>query len=204
MRRRFTNGRRPVGRTGFTLMEMLLALAVSSMIAITVVMMLAGLASATQEKTDVRRATVKRQVAIVRLGRLLRGAAMVLANGDDHIVLWKGDTRNNGRPDLSELLRVEYDPGAHEVSTYEGMVPLDPASDPTYKLADDFSALTASLAGTSAFPRTVTLQAVTSWDLELDNLLVQSARMMRLGLAIGSESGEDEAIIISTLRASPG
>jgi len=185
---------------GFTLVELLLAVAISAIIGLTVVMMLAGVGASIRTNDDIRRASVKRQVAILRLGSLTRCAAMVLSKGPDHVVLWKGDTTGNGKPNISELRRIQWDADAGEVWTYESLTDLPPASDTTYELNADYSAVTASLAGSALFPKHVTLQHVTDWTLDLDTPIVQSARMIRLHLTIESESGPDAALVISNLR----
>lgn len=185
----------------FTLVEMLLALAICSLVGLTVALLLGGIGAATRESQDTRRTVVQRQVAVARLGALTRGTAMVLSKGSNHVVLWKGDMTGNGKPNLSELRRIEWDANTNEVWTYEAPSSLSAAADTAYDLTADFSAATASLAGTASFPGQTTLQEVAAWNTTLDNASTQSAKLLRVTVTLTQDTGSDNATIIAYLRA---
>jgi type II secretory pathway component PulJ len=187
-------------RVAYTLVELLLAVAICSVVAVTVLMMLDSIIAATGTQLDTRRANVRRQVAAERLGAQTRGAAMYLARGDAHLVLWTGDTRRNGLPDLSELRRIEWDAASGSVRSYEAPETLDGALDVMYGLDSDFSAITASAAGGASLPGRTLLGDVTAWELLLDDDDAQAARLLRLRVTIQSESGPETATIVSGLR----
>lgn len=195
---RHSFGRRTAG---FTLVELLLALALSSVVGLLTAMMLAQLSAATRDQSDIRRAEIARQVAVARLGAFARSTSMALASDASHLVLWKGDVNGDGRPNLSELRRLTWDAGAQDVRTCESPANLDPALDQTYQLTDDFLAIAAAHAGSPAFPESVALQHVTAAQWQFDTPSAQTARLIRLQVTLNNASGTDVATIISALHA---
>lgn len=185
---------------GFTLVELLLGLAITALIGLGVAMMLGAIGAATRSSIDIRRQVIKRQVAVARLGSLTRSAAMVLAYGDDHLVLWTGDRTGNGVPDLSELRRIEWDQAQQRLLTAEAPDDLNPAADITYDFDDSFNTITAGLAATAVFPQTTTLEGVTAWAVQLDEADAQSARAVQLQITVDNNGVSDTAVIMSSLR----
>ncbi len=187
-------------RRGFTTIELLLSLAVTAMVGMVVVMMLAGVTTATDRQHDTRRASTQRQVAIVRLGELTREAAMVGAMGPRHLLLWLHDEDDDGKPRLSELRRIEWDEQAGEVWVYEaGDRPWldDLMQDRSF---DSYDALTRHLKGTDWFPGRRRLNDVTGWSVVLDEDDPHAARLLRLRVTLDQPGGEDTATIIAALR----
>lgn len=192
----------PTAAHAFTLVEMLLALAVSSIIGLTVLLMLSGASTAAQTQHDTREATVTRQVVVARLSSLTRCTAVVLAKSDSSLVLWKGDMNANNKPDLSELRRIEWDSDSKEIWVSESPVDMNIASDVVYGIGDDFSTLSLAAAGTAVFPTQVILGQIQGWSVTLDEPVSQDARLLRLDVQLTHGSGNDTATIISALRAS--
>jgi len=201
MRAGRTNRRADLSRRGFTLVEVVIALAISSAIGVTVAMMLGGISAATRAEHDTRRAIVKRQVAITRLGACVRGAAMVLSSADDHLVLWTGDSTGEGKPNISELRRIEWNDDSHEILVYEAPANLSAASDTEYELTNNFDSITQSLAGSASFPGRVRLRNVTHWDVNLDSPDPHAARAVKVALVVGSSSGSEQVLMTATMRA---
>ena len=189
-------------RAGFTVIELLLAMAVSSMVGLVVVMMLMQSGTATDRQHDTRRASVQRQVATVRLGELMRETAMVVGTGSRHVVLWKQDVNGNGQPELSELRRIEWDDETGEVWVYESPPDLPESEDETYLLNPSvINDMTRLRSGTSKFPGQVRLTGITGWELALDDEGdILAARLLRLRVTLEQESGPDEATVVAALR----
>lgn len=187
---------------GFTLVELLLALGVSGLIGLGVVLMLSGAGVATQQQRAGRDATVSRQVVMARLSTLTRAAAMVLAVEDDAMVLWMGDVNGNGKPELSELRRLTWNSVTGEVHQYQAPAGLDEDEDFTHELTADFDAVTRGLEGDAAFVGELVVRQVTQWSLTLDKAQVRQARLLRLDVTYRHDGREDQAVIISALRAS--
>lgn len=188
------------GSRAFSLAETLIALAISSSVGLCAVMMLSGVAAGTRAQNDTREATMRRQVAVARLGAVSRGSARVLARGSDHLVLWVGDVNNDGLPNLSELRRVAWDAEAQQLVRFEAAAGVDP--DPAYELSEDFDTITADVAGLAEFPATTLLNRVTGWNVQLDDEAdVQAAKLLRLSVTLATASGPEAAVAMASLRA---
>ena len=189
-----------VAPRGFTTVELLLSLAVTAMVGLVVVMMLAGVTTATDRQHDTHRASTQRQVAIVRLGELTREAAMVGAMGPHHLLLWLHDEDDDGKPRLSELRRIEWDEQTGEVWVYEaGDRPWQDGLMPDRSF-DSYDALTRDHKGTDWFPGRRWLNNVTGWSVVLDADDPHAARLLRLRVTLDQPGGEDTATIIAALR----
>lgn len=184
----------------FTLVEVLLALALTSVVATVTLVMLGAVASGTNSSTDIRHAVVKRQVAALRVGSLLRSAAAVLYSNDDVLVLWTGDMAVNRKPNLSELRRIERDSDTGVVTVYEAPETLSPADDAEYEFDDDFASVTGLLSGSSSFPGRAVLGDVTNWSASLDTADPLEARLIRIALLLNTESGPENVTVIAALR----
>jgi prepilin-type N-terminal cleavage/methylation domain-containing protein len=193
-----------VFRVGFTLVEVLVALAISGVVGILVTMMLGAVGGATQTQGDVRRAAIKRQVVAVRMGTALRGAARAVASGADHLVLWTGDANDDGSPNLSELRRVAWDLTAGTVAVSESPDDLNPLLDQTFAFNADFDAVTSAKAGSAAFPSTIAVRHVSQWSAQLDDVAVQTASLVSVTLTVACESGDEVMTVTAAMRAQGG
>lgn len=188
-------------RAGFTLVELMLSLAVIAIIGLGVMFMLAGTQASAQLQEDARLRVTREQVAMTRLGTLCRSNAMVLAVDATHLVFWKGDVNGNGKADLAELRRLEWSPAAKQIWVSEAPEDLAPASNTTYPLNASFSTITSALAGSSTFPTRVVLDDITHWELTLDEASPQAARLMKIETRFFGSSNAQAIRMIASLRA---
>jgi len=188
-------------RAAFTLPELLLAITIASMIGFAVVLILSAIGTATAEQSDNRLVSVRRQVAIARLGALARESIMALDTAPDAIVLWKADTNGNGLPDLSEIRLIGWDSGTGIVTASEAPLALAPADDFTLAFTDDFISITAAIEGSALLPGATVLKEIATWEIDLDNADPQFARQLRIALTITNEHSDDPASVYASLRA---
>jgi len=193
---------RSTRRPAFTLVELLLSLAVVGVVGLGVMFMLAGTSAAARTQNDARMNVTRQQVASARLSTLTRANAMILAAGPGYLVFWKGDVNGNSKPDLAELRRLEWDSQAREVWVSEAPPSLDPASNTAYELNHPFATTTQALAGSVLFPTSVILQNIATWEVTLDKADPQAARLMKLKVHLGDLPVDQAVIVISALRAS--
>ncbi len=187
-------------RSAFTLPELLLAITIASAIGFAVLLILGGIAAATTGQADNRRANVRRQVAIARIGTLTRTSIMTLDHTANSLVLWGSDANLNGIPELSEIRLIWWDNAGDVIINYEAPAGLAPGDDVSFALTDDFSTITSALAGTVVFPGSTVIDQVSAWDVVLDELVPQSARQMRIEMTIENDHGPEPAVIIAALR----
>jgi hypothetical protein len=172
------------------LVEVLLALAISGMVAAAVASMLFALANGSRDRQDLRHRNVRADVLAARIDTAVRSSSMLLGRDAKCIVLWVADSRKNGRPDLSELRRIEWDAASRQVRCYQAPAGLADVDNTTYQLTDDFVAATAALAGSATFPAEVWGNSVTAWSSStVPTGATQDARMIAYSVTLTTAAG---------------
>jgi prepilin-type N-terminal cleavage/methylation domain-containing protein len=159
------NRRAARSRRGITLVEVIMALAIAAMISLGVASLLYGMANGTKERQELRRRNAKAEVLAHRLDMAIRSSAMLLGRDGNAMVFWVSDANGNETPNLSELLRIEWDAATKEIGGYRAPATLAPAGDIAYNVATtDFMTVTAGLAGGASFPRETWGRGVSAWE----------------------------------------
>ncbi len=190
------------GRRAFTIAEILVALTISSLVGLVVTTMLSALESTVREERDVRRANVQEQMAVMRLGALVRSSARLLALDADDVVLWRGDANGDGQVNVSELrvLRLE---SSGEVWTFEVPGDEEPALDTAYAIDADFAAVASALIAGGDLPGTLALRHVKSWSVEADQPEPRDATLLAAELALETTQGVVSTKVVAGFRATP-
>jgi hypothetical protein len=191
---------------GLLLLEMLLALAITAMLGVAVagVIIMAGQGASTQN--DMQESFVRLGLLGSRINASIRESSMVLARGDEYLLLWVADTRADGLPNLSELRLIERDADTRQIgqSIVELPTGLSPGQlallDTAYPLTTDFGALVAQLKSDGRFVYTLWGRGLEEWALELDDPLPHQATVVshRLRLTVGTV--EESAVSSARLR----
>ena len=190
------------GRRGFTLVELLLALAVTGLVAGALASMLFAARYGTSAENYLRTAVVQETIIRQRLNAAVRSARMVLAQGSTYVVLWAPERRAPGTPNLSELRRIELDPTNQRLLHYQAPAGLSAANDTAYPLdSTDFNAVTHSLKGSSDFPAEPWGSAVTGWTISLDSGDPQLARVVDYRLSLDAGKTAITAACSAALRS---
>lgn len=169
---------------GLSLVEVIMALAIAAMISAGVSSLLFAVANGTQDRQEVRRRNVKAEVLATRIDGAIRASAMLLGRDNRAIVFWVSDSRENQVVNLSELLRIEYDASAKQIRACRAPADLAEAADIAYNLkTTDFLAVTASLSGSSTFPRQIWGQDISGWDTG-PNRPTQETRLIYYGMTL--------------------
>ena len=151
------------GAAGVTLVEVVLALGITSLIASSIAGLIYSVSQTQRDQQHVRRRNTRAEVVTARVDGAIRSATAVLAVGSDYAVLWKNDSRTNQKPNLSELQRIEWDRPGQRLRAYAAPEDLAAADDPAYELTSDFSQITAAIKGTPVFPGQTWCQDVTGF-----------------------------------------
>ena len=183
-----------------TLVELAMALAVTALIGTAVATMLVSMSDSSLRQSQARDLAVSEACASTRLGRLIRMGKKVLAQGEDYLVLWIGDTRPNALPDLSELCRIDYD-GTDAIAAYTPPTGLAEADDVTYDFAaTDFCAVTTALKGSPLLPGRTLATGVTGWTVRLNKASPQNARLVAYRLKLRIDGVSEELVGAAALR----
>ena len=98
-------------KTGFTVIELLVALVVTSVILSAIATLAFAMSTATRSGEDVAFAQTEVRTAMMQLVELIRDCRMVCAAPGDDLVVWKSDDNGDERINLNELVYIERGPG---------------------------------------------------------------------------------------------
>ncbi|MBU0719325.1 MAG: hypothetical protein KJ749_13850, partial [Planctomycetes bacterium] len=181
----------------FTLVELLLALAITGLVSAAVAAMLMAVSYGTSSKRDLHSVVVKSRVVDARIASAIRGSRAILETGTDYLVLWTGDLNPNGTldaPDLSEIRLIERDGASDTLSSYgfpsnwtQGQID---AANVTYQLTGNppgfFQSATAAAKTAGSFQPTLWGSDVTSISFALDGVAPDSTMLVSYRLALGA------------------
>ncbi len=189
---------------GMTLVELLIGLAVVAMIGAVVAVLMTAVAYGTESQREMRQVNTRLHVVATRLTAATRSSRMVLAEGEDYIVLWLADTDANGKPNLSELKRIERDEATDTLLSYKAADDLSSEQDTIYELdSTDFDAATRAKCGSSEFPQTLLASTVTAWDIDLSDSNPQDARLVSYRLTVAINGVQNTLAATASLRNHP-
>lgn len=188
-------------RRGLTLVELLLALAILSLISLTTGVMLSAVAYGTDSDRDIRALVARNKMLSARITAALRGSGMVLEVGSNSdgtwAVLWERDLDGNDVPSLLEIRRLEYDAAAGTLASHAAP---DGTTDVVYTLSDDFLVITDALMGTASFTETLWAQDVTGFEISHRLSDPQLEKLISYQLTLSENGFTDTTIGTSYLR----
>ncbi len=190
----------PPRSRGYLMIELLIALTITGLMAVAVSSMLFAVSNGMQQQGERRKVQTKQALVQHRVNTAVRQSKMVLAETAGVIVVWVADTNENDAPNLSELQRIEWDNTDDELLSYEAPDSLSPGADTEYVLTDDFVAITAALAGSANFPEALWATGVTDWTVRFDSANVQEARLVSYDLTVVDDAVSESAMSVATLR----
>jgi type II secretory pathway pseudopilin PulG len=182
---------------GLTLVEMLMALAITGMIGAAIASMLTAVTYGTSDSRDIRSLVVKNKTLSARITACIRRSAQVLDADDGYVVLWANDLNQSGVPDLLELQRVEFDAGTGRLTSY---TPDPTATDVAYALTDDFDAITTALVGTGDMVGALWATGVALWTIDVDTADPLDAGLVSFQLTLNAGVLTDVSVCAVSLR----
>jgi prepilin-type N-terminal cleavage/methylation domain-containing protein len=189
---------------GLTLVELMMALSITAMVAVAIGGMLSAVAYGTDADRDVRALVARGKMVSLRANAALRGSRMVLAAGQDTdgtwAVLWQRDLDGNGEPSLLEIRRLDYDASAETLDSYTAPAA---AADVLYSTGSDFEAITEALMGTAAFPAERWANDVADFDLALEFVNPRLSRTLSYRIDLTSGPHTETSVGTVLLRNQP-
>lgn len=125
--------RKVKNRNGLTLVELLVALSVSSIILTAVATLAFSLSSAHNSTEETSLKQVQIRFSTFKLSDLIRHSKLVCFVGDDDIALWVADKNDNKRINISELVYIDKGSESDHLQIYEFP---SSVSDPVVNLGD--------------------------------------------------------------------
>jgi len=105
-------------RPAFTIVELLLALAITGMVSASVAAMLVAVSHGTSSRRDLRGVVVKAKVVDARISSAIRSSRAILETDTDYLILWATDTDSDDTADNAEVRLIERDPASNELTSY--------------------------------------------------------------------------------------
>ena len=184
--------------SALTLVEMLMALAITGLIGAAIASMLSAVTYGTSSSKDIRSLVVKNKTLSARITAAVRSSAQLLDADDGYVVLWTNDLNASGQPDLLELQRIELDADTEELTSY---TPASGAVDVAYDIdTDDFDSITSALIGSGDLEGALWATGVSQWTVDTDQADPQDAELVSFQLTMGTGSMADTSIHAVSLR----
>ena len=96
---------------GFTLVELLVALAVTSIVLTAVATLAYAMGTANDASDDTSQKQAQVRYATLRISELIRYCKLIYDTPDNDIVVWKADNNGDDTVDSNELVYIETGPG---------------------------------------------------------------------------------------------
>lgn len=106
-----------------TLVELLLAMSMTSIVALTAGGMLTAVSYGSSERTDIRGLVVRQELISHRIAAAIRASRGVLESDNNQLVLWVSDANNDQKAQLSEVRWIELDPDTKLISSTKLVFP---------------------------------------------------------------------------------
>jgi len=121
--------------TGFTLVELLVGLMVTSILLSAVATLAFAMSRAATVGDDSARTQARIRHTTVYLSEFVSNCKLICAAPDNDLVLWRADTNNNGRINLNELIYLERGSNRDMLRLCEFSAPVNPPVNPEYTLS---------------------------------------------------------------------
>ena len=192
-------------RRGFTLVELMIALTITAMVAACIAIMVNSVAAGTTGTQDGRRHLVRMQALESRVLGTIHGASCILAAGNGYVVYWTGDANSDNCLQLSELGMLELD----NTGTLQKYTTVFPAN---FSLAQIATANTRYAANTSwyaaaqtakttgYFSATAVAHNVTTFNVALDNVTPTAALLVTCNVQLSDGQVTRSGVIAGAIR----
>ena len=104
---------------GFTLVELLVALAVTSIVLTAVATLAYAMGTANDASDDTSQKQAQVRYATLRISELIRYCKLIYDTPDNDIVVWKADNNGDDVVDSNELVYIETGPGRDYIEVRE-------------------------------------------------------------------------------------
>lgn len=193
---------------GLTLMELLLASAVTSLIALCIAMMVKGTSDGTKGQTDGRRHLVRMQAIEAALVSNVRPCWCILAAGNNYLVLWRGDGMNrytapNLAVNLTELMLLECDTNARQLKLYATVWPPgypQGSSDVQYAGNTNWYNAAQSAKSSGYFPAQVLANNVTGMNVTLGAATPTQSQVATVSITLDDGKVARTMVVTAALR----
>lgn len=182
---------------GMTLVELMLGLAITTVIGGAIVAMLFAVSRGADEDTDLRSLVARGKRVHAASTAALRGSRELLDIDSQRLVLWYRDADDDGRIDADELRAIDYAADASELRWYE---PTDTVPDAEHEASADFLAVVDGLIESGGLAPRTWAGGVAGFSLALDEDEPAAAKLASYRLILREGRLEHEAVAAVAMR----
>jgi len=182
-------------RGGLTLIELLLGLAITTIIGAAIVSILFAVTRGAADDDDLRALIARARRMQGEASAALRRGERVLDADEQRLILWCEDRDDDGRVDVQELLVIDYDPVDGEVNAYQ---PIDTAFG-SYLPSHNFASVVSHLLFLGQLVPETWARGVVDCVFTLDRSDPADARLASFRLTLREGRFDHEAIAAASL-----
>jgi prepilin-type N-terminal cleavage/methylation domain-containing protein len=193
-------------RRGLTLLELLLALVITTLVAGAIAGMLGAVSAGVGSRKDNRAVMVLAHAGQSRLAAYFATARCVLARSGSNITLWLNDSRESNTVHASEVRWLQYDSAAGALMVRYVDFPANwtrtacEIADNEYAASSDWDAVLASYQAKNLISSRALVDNLASVSLTLDHASAAAARRVGFLLGFDTEQGVVEVQASGAIR----
>jgi hypothetical protein len=189
-------------RRGLTLVELILALSVTALIAGAIAGMMAAVSNGVQVRRDSRSLMIRASAAHSRLDAYLSACRCLLAADDGGAIIWLHDDRESETIHASEIRWLLHDPDAGAIDVYYVDLPSTwtdlqrDLADREYQASADWMIILGQYEARGLISQVRLVDGIASVAIETDHAKASESRLITYDLELSD--GEDSAVIRAT------
>lgn len=191
---------------GMTIVELLLAMSITSIVALAASGMLSAVSYGQSERTDLRSLVVRQQLVSHRLSAAIRASRSVLDANANMLALWTSDTNNDGVAQVNEVRWIVLASDEQTITSHVVSFPVAWTDEQLEQTNRDYVTGQTFNAQTSGLGNYVTSQAwadhVSGWQITPGAAAVANSRLVSFRVTFNLENRPAQTIIgASALRS---
>lgn len=198
-----TDEHRACSLRGFTLVELMLGLAITTMVALAIASMLTMVSDATSRSRDDRSVLMRANLAQVRLRSYAEPSLAMLAfDPVQGVAIWLQDDKPGSTVNLAELRVLWFDQATGSIAVERVVFPntwtqqmKDQANVVLPKNSDFFAAMVAQRQAGFTTTKTL-LETVASFNLSFPGVTLQASAQVRFALSLTSDDGQTRDVYV--------
>ncbi|MCA9295755.1 MAG: prepilin-type N-terminal cleavage/methylation domain-containing protein [Phycisphaerales bacterium] len=191
---------------GLSLLELLLALSITAMVAAAISSMLSVVSVGIDSRRDSRTLMLRGQAAQLRLSAYIAPSRCILGASGANIALWLTDSRQSDTVHATEIRWLRYDSVNGELSVYYVAFPagwtqtMKDLADLEYPRRTDWEAVFTAYSTAGQIDSVVLVDQIDSIDVTLDDVDAQLARIVQYEFTFIDMDADSDITVTSGVR----
>jgi prepilin-type N-terminal cleavage/methylation domain-containing protein len=196
----------PIPRRGLSLLELLLAMSITAMVAAAITAMLGAVTTGVGTRRDSRTAMLLANAAQSRLSAYVAPSRCVLANQGGDLVLWLEDARAGDTVHATEIRWLRFDVGAGDIAVWYVNFPAGwsqtacDLEDDVYPMGTNWMSVLADYQARGYIAVQPLVDSLTNVSITLDQAQAMDARLVLYRLDFEAEETALPVTVAATIR----